>query len=295
MSRVRVLVATSREPVAADSLSTADRDRLDGLRPAQRHEWLLARNAARILRGLTGAHDVVRPHFSLSHSPRIGAAATITAAGPAAAPLPAAALAPVGVGIDIEEPRVVDHRTARFFLDGAERRAAADPRDHIRLWTVKEALFKAHPDNADGMLHDYTVSSPRAVRGTARCHRDPSVRFGYHSATVAGAQLSVAAAFTDGASPMRRWKTMPEVTFEVVAERVKALLNVTNTELTPETPLRGLAADSFQLVEVVIDLQEELDTIVTQDQLREVQTLGDLVSVLQAAGAGPEGNHVAAS
>ena len=64
---------------------------------------------------------------------------------------------------------------------------------------------------------------------------------------------------------------------------------------TSGSPSRGLAADSFQLVEVVIDLQEELDTIVTQDQLREVQTLGDLVSVLQAAGAGPEGNHVAAS
>ena len=70
------------------------------------------------------------------------------------------------------------------------------------------------------------------------------------------------------------------VTFERVAERISETLNVPATTLTPQTTLRELAADSFLLVEVAVDLQEEFDAIFTQAELREVVNLGQLVGLL---------------
>ncbi len=73
------------------------------------------------------------------------------------------------------------------------------------------------------------------------------------------------------------------ITFEHVAERISATLNVPATKLTPQTTLRELAADSFLLVEMAVDLQEEFDALFTQSALREVANLGQLVELLDAA------------
>ena len=70
------------------------------------------------------------------------------------------------------------------------------------------------------------------------------------------------------------------VTFERVVERISQTLNVPATMLTPETTLRELAADSFLLVEMAVDLQEEFDARFTQAELREVANLGQLVDLL---------------
>jgi len=70
------------------------------------------------------------------------------------------------------------------------------------------------------------------------------------------------------------------VTFERVVERISQTLNVPATMLTPETTLRELAADSFLLVEMAVDLQEEFDTFFTQSDLREVANLGQLADLL---------------
>ncbi len=70
------------------------------------------------------------------------------------------------------------------------------------------------------------------------------------------------------------------ITFDRVAERISATLNVPATALTPETTLAELAADSFLLVEMAVDLQEEFDAIFTQSALREVANLGQLVELL---------------
>ena len=74
------------------------------------------------------------------------------------------------------------------------------------------------------------------------------------------------------------------ITFECVAERISQTLNVPAAMLTPETTLRDLAADSFLLVEMAVDLQEEFDVIFTQADLREVSNLGQLVDLLAEAG-----------
>jgi acyl carrier protein len=75
---------------------------------------------------------------------------------------------------------------------------------------------------------------------------------------------------------------MTAVTFDLVAERIGEILSVPADKLTPQTALNDLALDSFQLVETVVDLQEEFDSIFTQAALKQVSTLGELTELLQA-------------
>jgi len=71
------------------------------------------------------------------------------------------------------------------------------------------------------------------------------------------------------------------VTFDAVADRIAEVLRVPVSSLTPQTTLKDLAADSFMLVEMIVDLQEEFDATFVQAQLREVSCLADLVGLLQ--------------
>jgi acyl carrier protein len=79
--------------------------------------------------------------------------------------------------------------------------------------------------------------------------------------------------------------TAPVITYDAVAGRVAEVLHVPAGTLTPETTLKELAADSFMLVEMIVDLQEEFDAVFTQARLREVENLGDLVALLQDTAA----------
>ena len=49
---------------------------------------------------------------------------------------------PAGIGVDVEPARQVAPAAARLFLSMREH-ARATPRDWLRLWTIKEAAFKA--------------------------------------------------------------------------------------------------------------------------------------------------------
>ena len=75
------------------------------------------------------------------------------------------------------------------------------------------------------------------------------------------------------------------ITFEMVASRVAEVLRVPESGLSPQTMIKDLAADSFMLVEMVVDLQEEFDAVFTQAGLREVGSLGELVELLQNSAA----------
>ncbi len=62
----------------------------------------------------------------------------------------------------------------------------------------------------------------------------------------------------------------------------KALARSLNREpesLADDVVLIDLVAESFALVETVINLQEELNFRLVQDDLRDVKTVGDLVRV----------------
>lgn len=77
---------------------------------------------------------------------------------------------------------------------------------------------------------------------------------------------------------------MTAVTFDLVAERISEILSVPVDKLTPQTALNDLALDSFQMVETVVDLQEEFDSIFTQAALSQVSTLGELTELLRLQG-----------
>ncbi len=70
-----------------------------------------------------------------------------------------------GVGVDYEPWREVNLRTSRFFLRPVEQAAVSDSRDLLRLWTLKEALFKATPANAECWLTDFDLPDPQATAG----------------------------------------------------------------------------------------------------------------------------------
>lgn len=74
-------------------------------------------------------------------------------------------------------------------------------------------------------------------------------------------------------------------TFELVAERISITSGVRVESLHPDTTLKDLALDSFMLIEVAVDLQEEFDTIFSQESLQRVVTIADLVELLNVSQA----------
>jgi acyl carrier protein len=73
------------------------------------------------------------------------------------------------------------------------------------------------------------------------------------------------------------------ITFEAVTSRIAEVLRIQASTLTPQTMIKDLAADSFMLVEMIVDLQEEFDAVFTQARLREIGNLSELVELLQDA------------
>ena len=56
-------------------------------------------------------------------------------------------------------------------------------------------------------------------------------------------------------------------------------LNRSYQELEDDILLNNLVAESFALIETIINLQEELNIRLVQEDLRDVKTVGDLVRV----------------
>lgn len=113
--------------------------------------------------------------------------------------------------------------------------------------------------------------------------RPLDVTFGYSSAPLDAHRLSVAIAL--GPHAHLPEDTMPDITFDAVRARLAELLRLPVERFTPETTLRELALDSFLMVEVVVDLQEEFEATLSQEGLREIQTLGELTDLLAAGAA----------
>ena len=285
-----VLAVWTRQPLATHTLTPRERDRLAGLPQRARRQWLVSRHALRVLLGVLGlprdTTGYAFPHrrLSLTHIEGAAVAAGAVRATPRLA----------GIGVDLETERQARVDTTRFFLDGDERSwLAAQPErtrtaEQLRLWTVKEALFKADPDNQRTVLLDYSTLDASARRGRARARQHRAPVFGYTSTRLCGAQLSIAASFHGETrtpqpnAPERETPVPTAVTFDEVADRISSTLSIPVEKLTPETTLRELAADSFLLVEMAVDLQEEFDTIFTQDELREITTLGELAGLVGA-------------
>ena len=169
-----VELAFATEPLDPDDLAPGERARLpDGLR---RHDWLLGRAALKALLGPGDTSSVKFPSRSLSLTHSAGLAVAARCGGPQA-----------GLGVDFEGWRAIDPRAARFYL------APHEQGDLLRLWTVKEALFKATPGNAGAVFLDYEVDDAAALGGSARDRHGRT--FEYVSRPVPEGWLTLAASF----------------------------------------------------------------------------------------------------
>ena len=142
-------LAVATSPVAVAHLTAGELARLPG--GLRRHDWLLGRAALKALLGIADTSSVAFPNRTVSLTHSAGVAVAAGCDGPQA-----------GLGVDLEGWQKIDARTARFYLHAHEQG------DLLRLWTVKEALFKATPDNATAVFLDYEVDDPHAVAGGAR-------------------------------------------------------------------------------------------------------------------------------
>ena len=52
-------------------------------------------------------------------------------------------------------------------------------------------------------------------------------------------------------------------------------------QATPETPLASLGIDSLTMMEIVLDVQDALDLVIEDADLRHMRTIGDVVEFLQ--------------
>lgn len=100
-----------------------------------------------------------------------------------------------GVGIDYESWRELDARHQRLMLTARESRLlpTASSRELLRIWTVKEACFKADRAGQQRWVTSYELHNPAQKTGTARVASQRHVHhFRYISMEVPGGMLSVA-------------------------------------------------------------------------------------------------------
>jgi hypothetical protein len=105
--------------------------------------------------------------------------------------------AAIGVGIDVEVDRIVRSAAARFYLTDAEQ-ATATRIDLLRLWTVKEALFKADPGNRGRPLTAYRLDGTAALAGAGHAAHDAGQRMRYATVPLPGGFLTAAVSFGSG-------------------------------------------------------------------------------------------------
>ena len=75
-----------------------------------------------------------------------------------------------------------------------------------------------------------------------------------------------------------------------IQERVTAIivekLGVSESQVTPEaTFAQDLGADSLDTVELIMELEKEFDITIPDAETEKIQTVGDAVSVIEAAKA----------
>ena len=71
-------------------------------------------------------------------------------------------------------------------------------------------------------------------------------------------------------------------TVEEIVVRVADVLGVAESRVRPEVQLADLVSDSYRLVEMAIELQDDYDVIFTQADLSGVSTVADLAELVRS-------------
>nr|WP_037999437.1 acyl carrier protein [Thermacetogenium phaeum] len=69
--------------------------------------------------------------------------------------------------------------------------------------------------------------------------------------------------------------------FEKVKSIIAEQLGVAEEELTPETSFEDLNADSLDIVELIMALEEEFDLEIPDEEAEKIQTVGEIVEYLK--------------
>lgn len=73
---------------------------------------------------------------------------------------------------------------------------------------------------------------------------------------------------------------MSETSLDDIRRRIAALLEVPEVRVTPEAELADLVGDSFRLVEMAIEIQDDYDVVFGQQDLSRLRTVGDLARLI---------------
>ena len=68
---------------------------------------------------------------------------------------------------------------------------------------------------------------------------------------------------------------------EEIKNRIAEVLNISVERFNDETILKDLVTDSFLLVEMAIELQEDFQVRFSQEDLKQVVTIGDLIFLIK--------------
>lgn len=147
----------SDTPLSPKKLSMGERRVYNGIKVERRlTEWLTGRSALKAAAAAAGVSVdtscLKLPHRWLSLTHCAGTAIAVCAE-------PRGAGAVLGAGVDFERDRLLNRETLHFFANDEEL-TGLDTNTNatiLRLWTIKEAAFKACPDNRCLVLADFVI------------------------------------------------------------------------------------------------------------------------------------------
>lgn len=190
--RCSLVVSVASSPLDPSLLTAGELNCLRTLEGSPRRDsWLRGRTALKRLRARMGDDtdtsrlEFPHPRISLTHSRTLAVAMGTTEPRS------------IGVGADLELGSGPSAAGAHLFLTNCERLKLRQPtaHDRLRLWTVKEALYKANPCNSESWFTDYVVQDPMRLTGCAITRRNQLVAFRYSSFAIAGGYLTFAFCF----------------------------------------------------------------------------------------------------
>ena len=177
-------LVSATDPIEAGALDASDRRQLDGFCTVQRREqWLRGRQAlielARRLE-IDEPSSALRPPrrgLSLTHDDPLSIAAGIDTNA--------------GIGVDLESWRPIKTPMLRWYLTDSEcaQMRVQSNFTRLRLWTIKEALYKASISNQGYALTDFEIDDISEMNGSASCNGQ---RFRYTSLVLHRGILSIA-------------------------------------------------------------------------------------------------------
>ncbi len=70
-------------------------------------------------------------------------------------------------------------------------------------------------------------------------------------------------------------------TFEKVKSLIVEQLDVDEDKISPDTTFEDIDADSLDVVELVMALEEEFDLEISDEEVEKIKTVGDIVNYIE--------------